>query len=158
MPKVPGDGAQGEGGRTVTGDVRAATPRISAVISSRTRSRAVRGADQSASWGRDGASVLVGMGQSGCSDREHKYLTRTMFTFRSMFMNSPSAEEVAMSTTSISPSTQEPVPAHYKRPDWFTRNIFNSLVKGLTRMGVSVWGSGSSNTGDGPAASCTTSR
>ena len=46
-----------------------------------------------------------------------------------------------MSSTSIIPSTQEPVPAHYKRPDWFTRNIFNSLVKGLTRMGVSVMGS-----------------
>ena len=46
-----------------------------------------------------------------------------------------------MSTTSIIPSTQEPVPAHYKSPDWFTRNVFNSLVKGLTRMGVSVWGS-----------------
>ena len=31
--------------------------------------------------------------------------------------------------------------AHYKEPDWFTRNIFNSVVKGLTRLGVSVWGS-----------------
>ena len=46
-----------------------------------------------------------------------------------------------MSSTSSIPSTQEPVPAHYKRPDWFTRNIFNTLVKGLTRMGVSVMGS-----------------
>jgi hypothetical protein len=56
-------------------------------------------------------------------------------------MNNPSAEEAPMSTTSTIPSTQEPVPAPYKRPDWFTRNIFNSLVKGLTRMGVSVMGS-----------------
>jgi len=46
-----------------------------------------------------------------------------------------------MSNTSSIPSTQEPVPTHYKRPDWFTRNIFNTLVKGLTRIGVSVMGS-----------------
>ena len=30
---------------------------------------------------------------------------------------------------------------HYKAPDWFTRHVFNSVVEGLTRMGVSVWGS-----------------
>jgi deazaflavin-dependent oxidoreductase (nitroreductase family) len=31
--------------------------------------------------------------------------------------------------------------AHYREPGWFTRNIFNRLVAGLTRIGVSVWGS-----------------
>ena len=31
--------------------------------------------------------------------------------------------------------------AHYKEPDWFTRNVFNRAVAGLTRLGVSVWGS-----------------
>ena len=52
-----------------------------------------------------------------------------------------------MSTTSTTPttrpaeSTQTPVAAHYKEPDWFTRHIFNSVVKGLTHLGVSVWGS-----------------
>ena len=52
-----------------------------------------------------------------------------------------------MSTTSTTPSSRAaepapaPVAAHYKEPDWFTRHIFNSVVKGLTRMGVSVWGS-----------------
>jgi deazaflavin-dependent oxidoreductase (nitroreductase family) len=46
-----------------------------------------------------------------------------------------------MTTTSTTPSSEQPVPAHYKRPDWFTRHIFNSVVKGLTRMGVSVAGS-----------------
>ena len=30
---------------------------------------------------------------------------------------------------------------HYKEPGWFTRNVFNRAVAGLTRMGVSVWGS-----------------
>jgi F420H(2)-dependent quinone reductase len=30
---------------------------------------------------------------------------------------------------------------HYKTPDWFTRNVFNRLVSGLTRMGISVRGS-----------------
>lgn len=29
----------------------------------------------------------------------------------------------------------------YVRPDWFTRNVFNRLVAGMTRVGISVWGS-----------------
>jgi deazaflavin-dependent oxidoreductase (nitroreductase family) len=36
----------------------------------------------------------------------------------------------------------EPTPnPHYQEPGWFTRNVFNRTVAGLTRMGVSVWGS-----------------
>jgi deazaflavin-dependent oxidoreductase (nitroreductase family) len=31
--------------------------------------------------------------------------------------------------------------AHYRKPGWFTRNLFNRAVAGLTRLGVSVWGS-----------------
>jgi deazaflavin-dependent oxidoreductase (nitroreductase family) len=31
--------------------------------------------------------------------------------------------------------------AHYRKPGWFTRNIFNRVVAVLTRLGVSVWGS-----------------
>jgi deazaflavin-dependent oxidoreductase (nitroreductase family) len=31
--------------------------------------------------------------------------------------------------------------AHYKRPDWFTKHVFNPAVAGLTRLGVSVAGS-----------------
>ena len=30
---------------------------------------------------------------------------------------------------------------HYQRPGWFTTNVFNRLVAGLTRVGVSVYGS-----------------
>ena len=30
---------------------------------------------------------------------------------------------------------------HYRRPGWFTKHIFNPCVAGLTRLGVSVWGS-----------------
>ena len=30
---------------------------------------------------------------------------------------------------------------HYRRPGWFTRNVFNRAVARLTRLGVSVWGS-----------------
>ena len=30
---------------------------------------------------------------------------------------------------------------HYRRPGWFTRNVANKAVVGLTRLGVSVWGS-----------------
>jgi hypothetical protein len=29
----------------------------------------------------------------------------------------------------------------YIKPDWFTKNIFNSSVAVLTRLGISVWGS-----------------
>jgi deazaflavin-dependent oxidoreductase (nitroreductase family) len=35
----------------------------------------------------------------------------------------------------------EPGKPHYQEPGWFTRNVFNRAVAGLTRMGVSVWGS-----------------
>ena len=31
--------------------------------------------------------------------------------------------------------------AHYKAPGWFTRNVFNRVVAGFTRTGVSVLGS-----------------
>jgi deazaflavin-dependent oxidoreductase (nitroreductase family) len=32
-------------------------------------------------------------------------------------------------------------PTHYRKPGWFTRNVANRTVAGLTRLGVSVWGS-----------------
>jgi deazaflavin-dependent oxidoreductase (nitroreductase family) len=31
--------------------------------------------------------------------------------------------------------------AHYQRPGWFTKHVFNRAVAGLTRLGVSVYGS-----------------
>ncbi len=31
--------------------------------------------------------------------------------------------------------------AHYQKPDWFTKSVFNPTVAVLTRLGVSVWGS-----------------
>lgn len=34
-----------------------------------------------------------------------------------------------------------PTTAHYHRPGWFTRNLFNRAVAALTRLGLSVWGS-----------------
>lgn len=30
---------------------------------------------------------------------------------------------------------------HYREPGWFTRNVFNRVVAGATRLGISVWGS-----------------
>jgi deazaflavin-dependent oxidoreductase (nitroreductase family) len=33
------------------------------------------------------------------------------------------------------------VPAHYRAPGWFTRNVFNRTVAFFTRHGVSVFGS-----------------
>jgi hypothetical protein len=38
-------------------------------------------------------------------------------------------------------TTPTPAAAHYKRPDWFTRHVFNAAVNGLTRLGISVMGS-----------------
>ena len=38
-------------------------------------------------------------------------------------------------------ATNSPAEPHYKAPGWFTRNVFNKLVAGLTRMGISVLGS-----------------
>jgi deazaflavin-dependent oxidoreductase (nitroreductase family) len=31
--------------------------------------------------------------------------------------------------------------AYYRRPDWFTKNVFNRTVELMTRAGISVWGS-----------------
>jgi len=31
--------------------------------------------------------------------------------------------------------------AYYRKPDWFTKNVFNAAVALLTRAGVSAWGS-----------------
>jgi hypothetical protein len=31
--------------------------------------------------------------------------------------------------------------AYYRRPGWFTKNIFNRTVESLTRAGISFWGS-----------------
>jgi hypothetical protein len=56
-------------------------------------------------------------------------------------MANPSNEENPMTATSTNPSASTPIPAHYREPDWFTRFILNNVIKGLTRMGVSVWGS-----------------
>jgi deazaflavin-dependent oxidoreductase (nitroreductase family) len=36
------------------------------------------------------------------------------------------------------PTTTSP---RYLEPGWFTRNVFNRAVVGLTRLGISVWGS-----------------
>jgi deazaflavin-dependent oxidoreductase (nitroreductase family) len=33
------------------------------------------------------------------------------------------------------------VTEHYQRPGWFTTNVFNRVVGGLTRFGVSIYGS-----------------
>jgi len=33
------------------------------------------------------------------------------------------------------------VDAHFQEPGWFTKNVFNRLVAGLTKLGVSVAGS-----------------
>ena len=30
---------------------------------------------------------------------------------------------------------------HYRPPGWFDRHVFNPLVAGFTRVGISVWGS-----------------
>lgn len=37
--------------------------------------------------------------------------------------------------------TEPDAAPHYRQPGWFTRRVFNPAVAGLTRLGVSVWGS-----------------
>ena len=49
-----------------------------------------------------------------------------------------SIHEVSMTPNQ---APEQPAAAHYKKPGWFTRNVFNRLLSGLTRMGVSVLGS-----------------
>jgi deazaflavin-dependent oxidoreductase (nitroreductase family) len=38
-------------------------------------------------------------------------------------------------------AASEANPTHYRAPGWFTRNVFNRAVAGLTRLGISVMGS-----------------
>jgi deazaflavin-dependent oxidoreductase (nitroreductase family) len=35
----------------------------------------------------------------------------------------------------------DPTPARYRKPGWFTQHVFNRAVVALTRAGLSVWGS-----------------
>lgn len=42
-----------------------------------------------------------------------------------------------MVTTNSGPS----VPTRYLEPGWFTQRVFNPTIAGLTRLGISVWGS-----------------
>jgi len=36
----------------------------------------------------------------------------------------------------------EPEPSpHYRRPGWFTTHVFNPMIAGSTRLGLSIWGS-----------------
>jgi len=43
-------------------------------------------------------------------------------------------------TTPTSTTTPAGAP-RYLKPDWFTAHVFNPAVAGLTRLGISVWGS-----------------
>lgn len=46
-----------------------------------------------------------------------------------------------MSSTPSHPDwSGTPVP-HYRKPGWFTTHVFNKMVAGGTRAGISVWGS-----------------
>ncbi len=47
---------------------------------------------------------------------------------------------MTMTAATTAPSSAL-IGAHYKRPDWFTRNVMNRLVSRLTRLGLSVRGS-----------------
>lgn len=47
---------------------------------------------------------------------------------------------MSIQQTSSTSSTSD-TPMRYLEPDWFTRNVFNRVVAGFTRVGISVWGS-----------------
>jgi deazaflavin-dependent oxidoreductase (nitroreductase family) len=44
-------------------------------------------------------------------------------------------------STPLASSTAAPPAAHYQQPGWFTQHVFNRLIAGATRLGLSVWGS-----------------
>ncbi len=46
-----------------------------------------------------------------------------------------------MHETAMHETAMHETAAHYREPGWFTRNVFNRAVVGLTRAGISVWGS-----------------
>jgi deazaflavin-dependent oxidoreductase (nitroreductase family) len=48
---------------------------------------------------------------------------------------------LAVQTDAMTSNSEPSSAPHYKAPGWFTRNVFNRAVAGLTRLGVSVWGS-----------------
>jgi deazaflavin-dependent oxidoreductase (nitroreductase family) len=48
------------------------------------------------------------------------------------------AKERTMSSETNEPGTPK---AHYREPGWFTRHVFNRLVRWSTVAGISVWGS-----------------
>jgi hypothetical protein len=58
-----------------------------------------------------------------------------------MFMTTTFHTEEATMGTTPTPQPPDQPGTHYKRPDWFTRNVMNKLMSGLTRLGVSVRGS-----------------
>ncbi len=45
------------------------------------------------------------------------------------------------SSTKSATETGNAAPPRYDAPDWFTRRIFNPMVAGLTKLGISFWGS-----------------
>ncbi len=42
---------------------------------------------------------------------------------------------------SLRAGTVLPVAKRYVKPDWFSRHVVNRLVAGMTRLGISIWGS-----------------
>jgi deazaflavin-dependent oxidoreductase (nitroreductase family) len=44
-------------------------------------------------------------------------------------------------TAEPTPTPASPEPYHYQQAGWFTRNVFNKAVAGLTGLGVSILGS-----------------
>jgi deazaflavin-dependent oxidoreductase (nitroreductase family) len=53
-------------------------------------------------------------------------------------------ERLTRPTTELAESDQsqyEPMATDYQRPGWFTKHVFNPIVAGLTRLGVSLVGS-----------------
>jgi len=45
-------------------------------------------------------------------------------------------------TTRTDTTTDTPAAdTRYRKPDWVTQHLFNPLIAGLTRLGISVWGS-----------------
>jgi F420H(2)-dependent quinone reductase len=55
--------------------------------------------------------------------------------------DSDRGDPMSTTPTNDQPTPDQPATEHYQRPGWFTRNVFNRAMSGLTRIGVSVRGS-----------------
>jgi deazaflavin-dependent oxidoreductase (nitroreductase family) len=65
-----------------------------------------------------------------------------MFSFKITVLELPPiGGDMGTMTKPQSDHNQSDQSTHYQRPDWFTRNVMNRVLRLCMRLGISVWGS-----------------